>query len=264
MANARIVLQFPVMSLLLQFRIFLEPPIKTQSHHAEESLSKDTATHLAHSLTAIHKDNRHLLDLETNLIGSELHLNLETIALEADGIKIDSLQYLAAIADESCCGIMYLETGNETHVLGSEIAHQYATDRPVHHVDTRNITGTDGYIVALIVGSRIEARQIIRVVAEVGIHFEDEVITLLQRPFETHDIGCAQAQLTRTLQDMETVGKLIGHQLLNDVSSSVRTTVIDNKDVEFLLQAKTARMIFSIFSFSLYVGMITILSLIMF
>ena len=43
------------------------------------------------------------------------------IALEADGIKIDSLQYLAAIADESCCGIMYLETGNETHVLGSEI-----------------------------------------------------------------------------------------------------------------------------------------------
>ena len=74
--------------------------------------------------------------------------------------------------------------------------------------------------------------------AEVGIHLEDEVITLLQRPFEAHDIGCAQAQLTRTLQDMETVGKLIGLQLLNDVCSSVRTTVIDNKDVEFLLQAK--------------------------
>ena len=37
---------------------------------------------------------------------------------------------------------------------------------------------------------------------------------------------------------METVGKLIGHQLLNDGCCSVRTTVIDNKDVEFLLQAK--------------------------
>ena len=37
---------------------------------------------------------------------------------------------------------------------------------------------------------------------------------------------------------METVGKLIGNQLLNDGSCSVRTTVIDNKDVEFLLQTK--------------------------
>ena len=68
------------------------------------------------------------------------HLYLESIALEADSIQIYGFQYLTSVADESGCGIMYLETGYDTHVFRSEIAHQHTSDRPVDHVHTRNIS----------------------------------------------------------------------------------------------------------------------------
>ena len=74
--------------------------------------------------------------------------------------------------------------------------------------------------------------------AEVGIHLEDEVIALLQRPFETHDIGCTQTEFTRTLQDMQTTGKLISHQALNNGSSTIRTSVIDNEDIKLLFETE--------------------------
>ena len=68
------------------------------------------------------------------------HLYLESIALEADSIQIYGFQYLTSVADESSCGIIHLKSGYDTYVFRSEIAHQYASDRPVDHVHTRNIS----------------------------------------------------------------------------------------------------------------------------
>ena len=42
--------------------------------------------------------------------------------------------------DKSGCGIIHLKSGYDTYVFRSEIAHQYAPDRPVDHVHTRNIS----------------------------------------------------------------------------------------------------------------------------
>ena len=69
-----------------------------------------------------------------------LHLYLESIALKADCIQINGFQHLTAIANESGCSIMHLETGYDTHVFRSEIAHQYTSDRPVDHIHARNIS----------------------------------------------------------------------------------------------------------------------------
>ena len=133
---------------------------------------------------------------------------------------------------------MYLEARNETHVLGSEIAHQHATDRPVDHVDARYIAGTYSYIVTLVVGGGVEAWQIVRIMTEVGVHLEDEVVAMLQGPLEALDVGGAETQLALTLQDVEAIGKLAGNEFLDDGSRAIRTSVVDDKDVEFLLQAE--------------------------
>ena len=261
MTNARKYFQSLVWSRFLVFlRILLKPSIQAKTHYTKESLSKDTSIHLAHTFATVDEDNRYLFDFKSYLMRSELHLDLESISFETNFIQFDGFQHLATIANESCRCIVHLESCNQTNILGRKITHKDTTDWPINHIDARNIARTYCNIIPFIMSSSIKTWQIIRIMTEVGIHLEDEVIALLQRPFEAHDISSAQAQLTRTLQDMETVGKLIGLQLLNDVCCSVRTTVIDNKDVEFLLQAKNG----TDDSFSLYVGMITILSLIMF
>mgnify|MGYP007122063997 CR=1 FL=1 len=76
--------------------IFARPAVPAQPHHAEESLGEDAARHLRRALAAVHEDDRHLLDLEADLVGGELHLNLEGVALEANLVKLDGLQHAAA------------------------------------------------------------------------------------------------------------------------------------------------------------------------
>ena len=75
--------------------------------------------------------------------------------------------------------------------------------------------------------------------AEVGIHFEDVAIVMLQRPLETCDIGRSKAQFTTAFQYEETIGKLLlCHHTLHDGCGTVRRPVIDDQDMKTLLQAE--------------------------
>ena len=76
--------------LVYDLRVFSEDAIPAQTHHAKESLAKDATRHLAGALTTIDEDNGYLLNLKTNLVGGELHLNLEAIALEANLVAVVS------------------------------------------------------------------------------------------------------------------------------------------------------------------------------
>ena len=58
-------------------------------------------------------------------------------------------------------------------------------------------------------------------------------------------IGCSNCNLREvcmplglTLKDMETGGKLASHQFLHDGSSTVRASVINNKDIKVFLQTE--------------------------
>ena len=73
---------------------------------------------------------------------------------------------------------------------------------------------------------------------EVCVHLENKLIPLLKRPFEASDIGCTQSQLALSLKDMETGSELASHQFLHDGSSTVRASVINNKDIKVFLQTE--------------------------
>ena len=84
----------------------------------------------------------------------------------------------------------------------------------------------------------IEARQVGRIVAEVGIHLKHILIVVLQRPFESCDVGSAKSELAGAFEDEQTVGKLIGNKTLHDGSGAVRTSVVNHKNVETLVKTE--------------------------
>ena len=72
---------------------------------------------------------------------------------------------------------------------------------------------------------------------EVCIHLENVVVSLLDRPLETGDVGRSKPLLSRALYHEEALGKL-RLESLHDPGSSVGGTVLDDEDVEMAFERK--------------------------
>ena len=166
------------MFLINYIRIFSRHTVPTETHHTEERFTEDATRHLADALATIDEDNTYLLDLETNFISSVFHLDLETVALEADLVELDGLQHATLVALEAGCGVVHLEACDEAHVFRGEVTHQHTTDGPVHDIHTTDVAAADGHVVALIVTGGIETGQVVGIMAEVCIHLEDIVVMM--------------------------------------------------------------------------------------
>ena len=59
-----------------------------QSHNAKQRLAEYTSAHFACTFAAVDKNYRHFLYLKAQLICSKLHLDLKSIALESDCVKV--------------------------------------------------------------------------------------------------------------------------------------------------------------------------------
>lgn len=211
--------------------------MQLQLDDTENGFTENTAVHLRATQLAVDEDNRHFHHFEPALIGSEFHLYLKGITFEADGIEVDGFQHLAAVALEAGSGIMNRQTGDESHVLGGEIGHQYAPHGPIHHIDTAHVARADGNIRTLLGTSLVEARKVLGVMTEVGVHLEDVLVAALQRPFEAGDVGSAQAQLSFALHHEEPFGEFL-LQGLDYGSRAIGRTVFDDKDVEAMFQGE--------------------------
>ena len=108
-------------------------------------------------------------------------------------IQIDCFQHLTAVAYKSGSRIMHRNTGNEADILGGKIRHQHPSHRPVDYIHAAYITGADRYVSSFFCTSRIQTGQIIRVMAEIGIHLEDIFVCVLQRPLESCDVSSTQS-----------------------------------------------------------------------
>ena len=224
--------------LIYNLGIFSEPAIKTQAHDAKESLTEDATTHFAGSLTPIDKHHRHLLDFKSYLISCKLHLDLESITFKANLIKRYRLQDSATVAHKSRSSIVHFESGDDAYILRGKVTHQHTSDGPVDNIHSTHIARSNGQIEALVVSSMIEARKIVGIVAEVGVHLKDVVVFMFQRPFESSDIGCSQSLFSSAFDDEEAVAEFGTHQALYDGGRSVGTTIVDDKDMKALLKSK--------------------------
>lgn len=224
--------------LTVNFRIFLEPAVPLQADDAEDGFAKDAGVHFRGAQLAVDEDDGHFLHLCAALVGGELHLDLEGITLEADGVEVDGLQHAAAVAHEARRGVVDGQARDDAHVFRGEVGHQHASHGPVHHVHAAHVARTDGHVGSLLGTGLVEAGQVLGVVAEVGVHLEDVFVVVLQRPTEACDVGRAQAQLAATLHHEQAVGELFALQAADNLGRTVGRPVFDDQDVETMLQGK--------------------------
>ena len=112
----------------------VENRVPTQLDHPPQRLKEDAAVHLARAQNTVNEHNGYLLDGEAHAMGCELHLNLECIALELDGIQVDGLQHLATVAHIAGSGIFHLHARNQPDIGRRIITHQHSAHRPVHDI----------------------------------------------------------------------------------------------------------------------------------
>ena len=72
---------------------------------------------------------------------------------------------------------------------------------------------------------------------EIGVHLEDEVVPVLQRPLESGNIGCAKTLLPRAL-DYKQPFRELSHQCFDDGCGPVRGSVVNDQDVILSFQAE--------------------------
>ena len=70
---------------------------------------------------------------------------------------------------------------------------------------------------------------------EIGVHLEDKVIAVVDRPFESCDISRAETQLALAFDDVDASGILL-HLLFDDGGGAVGRIVVDDKYVKVVLQ----------------------------
>ena len=85
--------------------------------------------------------------------------------------------------------------------------------------------------------SLIKSWQVIGVMAEVGIHFKDVVVSLFDRPFEAGDVSCSQSEFAFSFNHEQTFGEFL-LQTAYDVGRSVGRVVFDDQNMECLFQSE--------------------------
>ena len=160
-----------------------------QIQHTQNTFFHDPLVHLGNAEFPVLKNDGDLFDLEAQLPGGELHLDLEGIADKFDLVQIDRLQYLLPIAYKSCRRVLYRHPGDQPRIVRSSTGKQDPVARPVDITAALDIPGTDGNITALAFAGLIKTVQVLRVMREIGVHLEDELVVVPHRLFKTMDIG---------------------------------------------------------------------------
>ena len=212
--------------------IFAEPGADFEAEDAQQRLGEDASGHFACAQDPVYEDNRHFDDFEAALVGSELHLNLEGIAFEAYLVQFDGLEDLAPVTLETGGGVADINAQDGAHVLAGEIRHEHPAHRPVDHVHAVDITAADSHVRPSVGACVIEFEQVLRVVAEVGIHLEDVVVLVLYSPLEAAYISRAQPLFALPLDDEKAPFVPALHQALDNGGRAVGRAVVNNKHME--------------------------------
>lgn len=197
---------------------------------APEGFAEDAAGHFGGAFLAVDKDDGHFRYLEAQFVGCVLHFYLEAVAVHADVVEVDGAQHLGAVALEAGRAVVNLHSKNLADVYGGVVRHYDTADRPVDHAYAVAVAAAYGKVCATIGTSLIKPLQVVRIVGEIGIHFEDVVVTVVKSPAEAGQVGCSQPLLPGPLKNEELVREFL-NQVFNYCGCAVRAAVVYYKDV---------------------------------
>src|SRR5207248_4819509 len=145
----------------------------------------NVAGHFGVALKSIRKNDRHFDDLHALTPQLVRHLDLKTVAIGVDLIEMDGFQSAAAEAFVAAGWVGERHAGNYLDILGRAFAQHQPAERPIDDANAIQITRAKDEVG--IFSALEEHRYVIRVVRQIAIKFENELVISLQRPFESGD-----------------------------------------------------------------------------
>lgn len=210
-----------------------------QIENPQDPFLHDPLIHLADTKFAILEDDRHFFDLESQFPRRKLHLYLECISDKLYLVQVDRLQHLLPVAHEPRGGVLDRHPGDQPGIDRTAPRKQDPVLGPVDIAAALYVPGTDRYVRALVFAGIIQPDQVLGIMREIGIHFEDERVIISDRPLESVDICRTQPQFTLTFLQEQLTGIFSLH-LPDDCRRSIRGTIIDDQYMKTLAQLENS------------------------
>src|SRR5690348_11450905 len=129
------------------------------------------------------------------------HFNLEAVTVGLDLIQLDCFQGPSPETFVSPGRIGKRHPGNDLNIFRRAFAQDQSAQRPVNYPDTVQISRAKNRV-GILRGFE-EHRDVVRIVRKIAIQLKNEVIALLEGPFETGNISTAQSILFSSMQNMD-------------------------------------------------------------
>src|SRR5699024_3336470 len=199
--------------------------------HLSHRLAHDAAAHLGLADLALGESNRNLTHVSALVDGAPCHIHLEDITCGIHGVEIHPLQQVPLEGAVTAGDVG--EAGAQRHgsVDVAATGEELAVGRPVHGLAALNVAGTQDELRAIVdlVQQQVE---LLRGVGAVGVHLAENLITVLDAPLETGQVGPTEAALTFAVQHVD-AGVVFGH-LIRQLPGTVRRVVVDNEEIDTL------------------------------
>ena len=127
-------------------------------------------------------------------------LDLEAVTVRTNFVQVDGGEGLFSEALEAAGGIAERHAGDELDVAGCAEAKHEASEGPVDHTDAIAVARAKHEVA---VTRRFqEAWNVLRIVREITVHLENELVVALEGPSKTGAVGSAEAILRGPVQDV--------------------------------------------------------------
>ena len=204
--------------------------LEPQRQYTLGVLDNLVTTQLALAIHTINEGDGNLSNRAAHSLGANHHLHLEGISL-AFGARNHLLQHTLLIQTEAARQVAHTRSQHGIREEIGSTAHKLALQVPAEHTAVASISGArDDVVVAL----RLDCDHLgdeLGVVAEVGVHDDDEVAG---DELQAVDVGGAEAKFARSgLED--DVGSVSFDKLEGDFLGAIGGTVVDDDEfpVEF-------------------------------
>ena len=159
------------------------------------------------------EDDRHLAHGEAAPQRALRQLDLEAVAVRAHGVEVDRLEHLAAEALEAAGEVVDVEAEHAARVVAAAAADEPPQQPPVLDAAAVDVARSERDVGAVL-HRREQARQVGRVVREVGVHLEDVARAGRERAAEAGEVGGAEALAHAAVEDLDVV--VLGRQAVGD------------------------------------------------
>jgi len=210
----------------LQFPAKSQP---TKPPDPPDRLPDDSPGHLALADIAVYEHDGDFTDPEASAPRARGHLDLEGVSVGLDAVEWNRLEDFPPKTLETAGEVGDGHAGDPSSVDVREVTEHQATDRPVDNGDAPlEVARAENEIVSL---NRFqELRQMGRVVGEVGVHFEDEVVSTAESESEACDVCGTEPEFLLAVENPE--ARFAARDLIREISRSIGRGVIDDEDIE--------------------------------